>query len=176
MQVPSGFSFSQLAAWLLTWSGVEDPQVEVVHLSTAPVKSVLAGGRAVELLGAWLLEAATGGANGLASAILGCLDSLPIGMSALRTAKIGKTVSLSVPIDINRLASAILRCLDRLPIGMSALRTAKIGKTVSMSVHMAIHRQSLLTCHAWTHCPPACLRYAPQRSANWSAPCQTCLA
>lgn len=56
---------------------------------------MLAGGRAVELLGAWLLEAATGGANGLASAILGCLDSLPIGMSALRTAKIGKTVSLS---------------------------------------------------------------------------------
>lgn len=66
--------------------------MEVMSLSSWAVKSMLAGGKAVEHLAAWLLEAAEAGKTKLGAHVLQCLDSLPIGLAALRAVKIGKVV------------------------------------------------------------------------------------
>ena len=66
--------------------------MEVMSLSSWAVKSMLAGGKAVEHLAAWLLEAAEAGRTKLGAHVLQCLDSLPIGLAALRAVKIGKMV------------------------------------------------------------------------------------
>jgi hypothetical protein len=67
--------------------------VRVINLSSDGAKAGLAGGAGVATLGAWLLEAATAGKAKFAADVLATLDGLPIGMKALRSAGIGKTVS-----------------------------------------------------------------------------------
>jgi hypothetical protein len=69
--------------------------VRVIDLSSDAAKAGLAGGAGVATLGAWLLEAATAGKGKFAADVLATLDGLPIGMKALRSAGIGKTVSAS---------------------------------------------------------------------------------
>lgn len=69
-------------------------QVRVIDLSTGAAKSALADGGGVATIGSWLLEAATAGKAKFAADLLACLDGLPIGMKALRTTGIGKTVRL----------------------------------------------------------------------------------
>ena len=67
----------------------------MIDLSSEAAKAGLAGGAGVATLGAWLLEAATAGKAKFAADVLATLDGLPIGMKALRSAGIGKTVSAS---------------------------------------------------------------------------------
>lgn len=76
-----------------TTTKLQTLQVRVIDLSSDAAKAWLAGGGGVATLGAWLLEAATAGKAKFAADVLATLDGLPIGMKALRSAGIGKTVS-----------------------------------------------------------------------------------